>query len=77
MLVQSFRLVVVTLDGEGNIVSRRLVEPVKVYGWENGSREQAEIDAKKVQLGPNQRVEIEAFLDSSKYEEGWKNGLIF
>lgn len=75
MLQFSYRLVVVTLDESGNAVSRSHVSPNKVYfGME---RRQAEADAAKVHLEANQRVEIEEFIDTSRYEEGWREGLIF
>lgn len=75
MLQLSYRLVVVTLDESGNAVSRSHVSPYKVYSaMERG---QAEADAAKVHLEANQRVEIEGFIDTSRYEEGWRKGLIF
>ena len=36
-----------------------------------------EEDVKKVILGPNQRVEIESFIDPSRYAAGWARGWIF
>lgn len=75
MLQLSLRLVVVTLDENGNAVSKHFVSPNKVYSGMD--RAQAEADAAKVHLEANQRVEIESFLDTSRYEAGWARGLIF
>ena len=73
MLVCSFRLAVVTLDGEGNVIGRKAVSPYRGYDY----YDQAEEAARMVPVGANQRVEIERFIDSSRYEAGWAKGLIF
>jgi len=75
MLQYSLRLVVATLDAEGNVISRNLVSPGKSYTW--SQKAQAEADAKNVHLEANQRIEFEQFLDTSRYEAGWAQGLIF
>lgn len=75
MLQYSLRLAVVTLDESGNAVSKSYVTPYRVYDW--SQRTQAEEDAKKVHLEANQKVEIEQFIDSSRYAAGWARGLIF
>ena len=75
MLKCSYRLVVVTTDADGNTVGRSLVSPGKSYL--PSQRSQAEEDAKKVILSLNQRVEIESFIDPSRYAAGWARGWIF
>lgn len=75
MLQYSSRLVVVTLDAEGKVIDRKAVSPRRSY--ECYEHEQLEADAKKVHLEPNQRVEVENFIDTSRYEAGWRAGLIF
>ena len=39
--------------------------------------DRAEEAGRMVPVGANQRVEIERFIDSSRYEAGWAKGLIF
>ena len=41
MLVCSFRLAVVTLDGEGNVIGRKAVSPYRVYDYYDQAEEAA------------------------------------
>jgi len=74
MLIQSERLELVTFDSTGKEISRQGVAPFREYFMEHG---QAVADAAKVQVGPNQKVEIVSYLNASRYQQGWDNGLIF
>ena len=73
MLVQSPMLVVITKNADGT-ESKKVIRKYDIL-----EGEKAKADAKAIEptLAPNQTVEVDYYLDSSKYQAGWDKGLIF
>ena len=73
MLVLSPRLVVFTKNADGTETK----QVIRTYDLYENAKAEADAQALSPSLRPNQRAEVEMFLDSSHYQAGWDKGLIF